>query len=356
MYVSGTYAPGAFGGSELCARTLLKRLAHRHGVKVLAATDGKYQSGIVDGLEIAGVGHHSRFAEVRELAERFLPDVIFTQPWWHDVAACVGRDLNIPAVLRVVDWPIPQTFFNGVGSSLSGVVVMTREAETAIGSLGFQTIRLPAFIELSRAQSRAQAELSRRFITMFNPIRPKGGFLFLSIAGRMTDKQFAVVPGWSSLRNAKGEFDQEVFRRSAESHGVKYDGWLPDEAQFSSLSNVTVLRPREAVEEIYDQSRIVLVPSLWKEQFGRVIFEGAANGAVVIASGMPSLRENAGDAAAYVSDFRNADAWIARIMEFDSPTLFEDQRKKGHEYVIKTYDLDRVVGQLYSWMCTIAGL
>jgi glycosyltransferase involved in cell wall biosynthesis len=147
---------------------------------------------------------------------------------------------------------------------------------------------------------------------------------------------------------------QEPFRRTTESYGGAYDAWLPDEADFSALSNVTILRPREAVAEIYDQSRTALVPSQWKGEFGRVTFEGAANGSLVITSGMPSLRENAGEASPYASNFKNVDGWIERIVEFGSPVFRESRRRIAQEYVRQTYDLDRIVGGMYACMCGMA--
>ena len=39
LYISGTYAPQAYAGSELRAHTLLQSLASSHEVDVLVATD-----------------------------------------------------------------------------------------------------------------------------------------------------------------------------------------------------------------------------------------------------------------------------------------------------------------------------
>jgi glycosyltransferase involved in cell wall biosynthesis len=352
LYVSGTYAPGAFAGSELSAHTLLRSLSNDHGVDVLVATDDRYTRGAhevceFDGVRLIGIDHGARAEVLGRVMERFSPQVIFTQPWWHDVALSLGRRAGFPTILRVVDWPIPARFFTDVALVPSAIVVQTGEAEREIRRLSsVRTVQLPAFIDLARAQSHRPKR--REYITMFNPIEVKGGFLFKAIAERLPGRLFAIVPGWSSLRDADGRFDRELIRRNAESQGSQYDGWLPVEPDFSMTANVTVLRPREAIDEILDQTRIVLVPSLWKEQFARVIFEAAANGAAVIASGMPSLRENAGDAAMFVDDFTNPDAWVKAIASLDNSRSYEARCRMGQEYVLRNYDLKGNVAKFHA--------
>ena len=69
LYISGTYAPQAFAGSELSAHTLLKGLAFGHNVEVLIATDirlvGDNQE-LYDGLRLRGISHDNREIEIRE--------------------------------------------------------------------------------------------------------------------------------------------------------------------------------------------------------------------------------------------------------------------------------------------------
>lgn len=48
--------------------------------------------------------------------------------------------------------------------------------------------------------------------------------------------------------------------------------------------------------DFYRASRAVLVPSLWRESFGRVAAEGLANGLPVLASDRGALPETLGDA------------------------------------------------------------
>jgi glycosyltransferase involved in cell wall biosynthesis len=351
LYISGTYAPQAFAGSELSAHTLLKDLAGAHKVEVLVATDLRYVAEgreFYDGLKLKGISHETRVTEIRETIRTFSPDVILTQPWWHDVALRLGRELGIPTIFRVTDWSAltPISLLTENPCSPSEIIVQTKEAAQALRSAGRESTLLPAFIDLSRAQSSYPKH--RKFITMFNPVEEKGGFVFWTIAKSLQDMLFAIVPGWWSLRDESGNFDKELFRRGFESQGRVYDGWVPIEPDFRSLNNITILHPRDMVAEIFDQTRILLVPSSWKEPFARVIFEAAANGAAVIASGIDSLRDNAGDAAMFVEDFRSVSAWIEAIRQLDDPIQYAERSKRGQEYVLQNYDLGSIVAKFFS--------
>ena len=59
----------------------------------------------------------------------------------------------------------------------------------------------------------------------------------------------------------------------------------------SQHENVRILEPKENVDEIYAQSRVLLVPSLWGEAFGYVALEAMARGIPVISSDVGGLPE-----------------------------------------------------------------
>ena len=343
LSVSGTYAPGAFSGSELSAHTLIRHLAQHHHVDVLVASDERYAPPpsrriLYDGVEIHGVRHESRSDEIRNVVDSFSPDVIYTQPWWQDVALEVARERQIPSILRLTDSSFPRDLMLSPGTRPAAVVAQTREMLDKASGIGIKGVLLPAFVDLDRVRTRGQ-DADRRFVAMINPVREKGGGVFRDIVAQAPDRDFAVVPGWWSLRDARGKFDLVKIKRAYESQGLEYDGWLSEEPDFEGLANVTVLPPRDAVHEIYDQTRILLCPSLWKEQFGRVIFEAAANGVLVMASGIPTLRENAGDAATFVDRFSRPKVWLKQIRRFDDHGTYEEARRRGQDYVLEHYSL-----------------
>jgi glycosyltransferase involved in cell wall biosynthesis len=105
----------------------------------------------------------------------------------------------------------------------------------------------------------------RGFVTMINPSGIKGISIFLELARRLPDAQFAAVPTWATT-NA----DRVALERTA---------------------NVTLLRPVEDIDEIFAQTRVLVVPSLWGESFGYIVIEAMLRGIPVVASNVGGLPE-----------------------------------------------------------------
>jgi glycosyltransferase involved in cell wall biosynthesis len=177
---------------------------------------------------------------------------------------------------------------------------------------------------------------------MFNPVLEKGGSVFRQVVERMNGRAFAIVPGWTSHRDKSGRFDTAVFRKSAESEGLTYDGYLPKEPAFVHLPNVTVLAPRDNVGEIYAQTRILMVPSQWEEQFARVIYEACVNDIPVIASAVGGILEHSRHCAILLDDYASPQAWIERIMLLDDSSVYTETAQRGKTWVRSNYDLKRL--------------
>jgi glycosyltransferase involved in cell wall biosynthesis len=80
----------------------------------------------------------------------------------------------------------------------------------------------------------------------------------------------------------------------------------------AAIPNVTVLDFGPA-RRFLRLSRVLLVPSVWPEPFGRVAVEAMANGIPVLASAAGGLAEIVGDSALAVRTFRDPDAWEAGL-------------------------------------------
>jgi glycosyltransferase involved in cell wall biosynthesis len=96
------------------------------------------------------------------------------------------------------------------------------------------------------------------FVTMINPCAVKGLSIFVALARALPDVQFAAVPTW-------GTTDADL-------------------ATLKQVPNIQLLKPTENIDEIYSQSRIILVPSLVAEGKSRVILEAMLRGIPVLAS------------------------------------------------------------------------
>ena len=124
---------------------------------------------------------------------------------------------------------------------------------------------------------RCDRDPAKQYVTFVNPQPNKGVFIFARIAhelgARRPDIPLLVVEG-------RGGVD-----------------WLSRTGlDISGLKNLNVMANTPDPRDFYRVSRVVLMPSLWRESFGRVAAEAMINGIPVLASRRGALPEVLGDA------------------------------------------------------------
>ncbi|HEY8503608.1 MAG TPA: glycosyltransferase, partial [Gemmataceae bacterium] len=183
---------------------------------------------------------------------------------------------------------------------------------------------------------RAIAErVEGRFVTFVNPQPVKGVGWFARIAYEMNRRR----PDIPFLVEGRG--------------GTDWLGRLP--LDLSGLRNLhrmpTTPRPRE----FYARSRVVLMPSLWEETFGRVAAEALANGIPVLAGDRGALPETLGGAsflfpipecytpqALEVPSAQEVAGWVEVIERlFDDEEFYQAQRRRCLERA-RVWEPDRL--------------
>ena len=109
------------------------------------------------------------------------------------------------------------------------------------------------------------SNFERGLITMINPCAVKGISIFLDVAERMAQHEFAVVPGWGTTSD--------------------------DRHALARLPNVRFLPNAPRIDDILVQTRILLMPSLWYEGFGLIVMEAMQRGIPVVSSDSGGLTE-----------------------------------------------------------------
>jgi glycosyltransferase involved in cell wall biosynthesis len=103
------------------------------------------------------------------------------------------------------------------------------------------------------------------YVTMVNPCVYKGISILLPLARSLPEVKFAAVPFWGTTQQ--------------------------DRAALMELPNVTFLKPVVNLDDLFKQTKVLLVPSLWGEAFPQVVGDAMLRGIPVMASNAGGLPE-----------------------------------------------------------------
>ena len=129
---------------------------------------------------------------------------------------------------------------------------------------GLDTVHVPISLPDSAGFPRLGA-FHNRFVTMVNPCAGKGLAIFVALAEHFSATEFAAVPTWGTT--------------------------AADLAALKRLPNVTVLPPADDIDEVFRQTRVAIVPSLWAEARSRITLEAMGRGIPVLASNVGGMEE-----------------------------------------------------------------
>lgn len=130
---------------------------------------------------------------------------------------------------------------------------------------------------------------SGKFLTFINPVKEKGADFILKLAQSLPEEHFICVEGWYKNK----EFCSKM------------------------LSNMTYFQPQFNMDNIWKETRILLVPSNVPEALGRVIVEANLRGIPVIAHNVGGISEAMNGAGILQNSLKIKD-WIQSIKIIDN--------------------------------------
>lgn len=128
-------------------------------------------------------------------------------------------------------------------------------------------------------------------VLFVNPTPIKGVEILFSLAAHCPDIPFLVVESWNLEKHWR-----ELCRSRA-----------------AALGNVDWLPPTSDMRSVYAQARVLLMPSVWEESFGRTAVEAQLNGIPVLASRRGALPEVVGEAGLLLDPHEPVQAWATAL-------------------------------------------
>jgi glycosyltransferase involved in cell wall biosynthesis len=188
--------------------------------------------------------------------------------------------------LEFEDWDVPGRAFRKEDLPEATYIVNSRfTAERFSARHGSQ----PKVVNPVFRPERYRTTWKPSNVTFINPVAEKGVDLALAIARRCPEIPFVFVKGWP----------------------LKPLQQLRLKHALSTLSNVTMLERTGDMRQIYQNCKILLVPSVWpRETWGRVASEAQINGIPVLGSDIGGLPEAIGDGGIVLRSTDPVDLWV----------------------------------------------
>jgi len=298
IFVLGAeYLPGNLNGANVALDAFCKRLmlAGLEPIVVcaadMAAGAGAHNAAPDFGYSVLKL--RDPFEAMKEMAVRLEPAAVVVRApgvagpaaeW----AANVGRRLHIYFESAFLGQSFPSPADAPLLRYAANSAFLARLASAYLGA---PVVTIPPLVE--HRQYRCKS--SREVVLFVNPVAVKGATIAAAIAARLPHRRFVFVRGWPN--------------HASHPH-VRVD--LPNVEWVDSTSD---MRP------FYARTRVVLMPSVWEESFGRVVVEAQASGIPAIVSDRGGLPETAGRGGVVVPLAAPMERWCAAVER-----IFADER------------------------------
>lgn len=320
LFATGhAYLPQMHGGLQYAAHELGSHLIQRgNGVSILASLHAEGAGGLGSRLraKLRGVTAGAAVAKDRwagypvwrswkphhvleYVVAREKPDVIVVLSGDTVPMAQAARATGVPCVLSMEN--VEFDCHGGDFAQLRGMPCIANSRFTADRyeeAYGMSAHVIHPLIDPARYATEGDGEK----VVFINPIRKKGLEIAVAVARALPSVPFLFVEAWALTAGQRAEL----------------------RASLADLRNVELSAPTRDMRSVYAQARVVLVPSVWDEAFGRVALEPQISGIPVVVSRRGGLPEAAGDGGIVVDPGAPIQHWVEAVR-----TLWGDPHVHG---------------------------
>ncbi|UCE92293.1 MAG: glycosyltransferase family 4 protein [Methanobacteriota archaeon] len=340
------------GGGDLSLRILARHLSergHSVGVAYFGRADPDFATTALD-YPFPVRGLWPRHMVIRRILNRNLkkaldehnPDVVITQQMALSPTVDASHERGIPVIvlLRGVDLLCLGSFWSGaekrcdyrcIGCEDAGCMLVQyplfrreitrirsslRLAEVVVSNseytrrtlrsiVGVESYVLNPPVERVAEGGRVRESGSVLFVS---PVRHKGVDIAIELSRRLKNEHFIFA----------GRTRKSIAREIGRLSNVDYIPWVLD------------------MGSCYSASKLVIVPSVIPEGYGRVCAEAQSHGLPCAVSAIGALPETVGDAGDVVQNHRDVDSWVEVVGRYSDPDYV---REKSQKALAKASDL-----------------
>lgn len=322
LFISGTFL-AVSGGAEISALSLLRLLQQDWQITVLTCNfRHEFNQFLHEGMQVFSVPYEYLQPEGDRLIRTLSPQLLYTVMLGSDYAMLLGQQHHIPTIVNICKVPVGPRYLKA--HPPTKVLAVSTFVQTYLRRThGVESLVVNPIVQFDEPPLPAKPQ----FITIFNPVEPKGGKMFRALAACLPEHRFAWVPGWDILRGPTGAFNPIICEAICRTIDIPFRGGVPIQVPMD-LPNITRLEPSFPPHPIFQSARIVLVPSRWEEAFGRVAVEAMFFNVPVIGASVGGLTDIVGQGGIALPKDDLA-AWVDEIKKLDDCDYYQKVQARG---------------------------
>ena len=330
-FVGSFFMPDLIGGGEITYYKILKEFEAR-GWKpyCLVCRDGIVDESMeIDGIHVTRTDRNALERKVARYINVLKPDVVITtliDPTLTRTALRAGRESGAINIYY-------EQFYNSIVKEYRNVMSLTEDKAVPWGKeilgqcdlvysnsafvqqamekhQGFSSKILHPYIDFDEAKidESKHGKWDPQYITMINPDPGKGGLTMLYVAKKLATYKFLTV-----------KISQRADYRALLSGAP-------------SIPNLDVWEFQKDPRKIYQKTKLLILPTVVDETFGRVILEAQRNGIPVIARDVGGVKDTMGDGGILIDKHEDDDVWCDTIIKvMENQELYDDLSEKAQD-------------------------